>query len=147
MLEIKKWLNRAYELDQEINILLRARQHILYPFSDSCEGEKVQISKQNTSDARFAMYADYGKRIDELTDQLYDTRQEIGNAINKLDVLVQRQVLRERYLNRRRWWQIANITGYSEQHIYRVHNRALKNITRVLDYGSIAKMEKNVESS
>lgn len=147
MLEIKKWLNRAYELDKEINMLLRARQYILYPSGGAYEDERVQTSKQNTSDERFAMYADYGKRIDELTDQLHDTRQEIENAINKLDVPVQRQILRERYLKRRKWWQIANMTGYSEQHIYFIHNKALRNLLLSLDYGTIAKMGNNVKSS
>lgn len=52
------------------------------------------------------------------------------DLINSLDNELQRKVLIERYLYKRKWEDIAEQFHYSRQSLHRIHNEALEQLTR-----------------
>ena len=67
--------------------------------------------------------------IDAEVDKLVELRREIERTIASVPSDVQRQVLEQRYLNQKKWEQIAVDMRIDLRWIYRLHGRALKNLT------------------
>lgn len=52
------------------------------------------------------------------------------DLINSLDDKLQRNILTERYVNNLKWDDIAEQLHYGRQSLYRIHNKALEQLTR-----------------
>ena len=52
------------------------------------------------------------------------------DLINSLDNELQRKVLIERYLYKRKWKDMVEQLHYGRQSLYRIHNKALEQLTR-----------------
>ena len=136
---VKEWLNRGYRLDKEINALLREQKRALDLATKTtapADGEKVQTSKSNISEARFINYADYKKLIDDRIAELYAIKQEIITAINSVGDNTLRQLLIHRYIEFKHWEKIAEDMNYSYVHVvHTLHPKALsaisKNVNRI----------------
>lgn len=69
------------------------------------------------------------KELVEDRDVLVDLKKEIISIIKKINNPEQQTLLELRYLCFKTWEQIAVDMGYSIQNAYKVHNRALENIS------------------
>lgn len=127
----KDWLNRGRNLNEEINALIKAKEKALY---DACnvsfayDKDRVQTSRNNSTETKFTRFADYSKAIDERIDELYKIKQEILKAISGVDNSTYRALLIERYINFKTWEQIADYMNYSRMHVTRLHGRALQKV-------------------
>jgi len=65
-------------------------------------------------------------------DALADIRVEIALLICKVPDATQQQILRERYLNYKAWREIAEMTGYSKAHVYRLHDTAVAYLNTII---------------
>lgn len=66
---------------------------------------------------------------EELCEQL----DEVRALVTLLPLGRERVVLHMRYLNYRKWKQIADELGYSEQYMYELHDKALNGIISILN--------------
>lgn len=129
---VKKWLNRAWKLDVEINTLLKEQQKALELATGATVapgGERVQTSKGNTVETKFLNYAAYAEMIDSRIDELYKIKQEILAAIHSVDDAVLRTLLIKRYIQNKTWECIADEMHYSYVHV--VHNLHPQALTAV----------------
>ena len=134
--QVKRWLNRAYGIDSEINELLHEQEKAFaraVNATSSTGNEKTQVSQGNASEKKFVEYASYSERIDRRIDELYAVKQEILSAINELDDSRLRTLLIARYINFRRWEDIAYNMHYSRMHVNRLHGLALQKIKDVIE--------------
>ena len=125
----EQWLNRGYKLDCEINALLQEQSKALSKATNTtvnADGEKVQTSPASTAEKNMLNYAAYSERIDRRIDELYKIKQEILQAILKVDDNTYRGVLICRYIVFKSWEETAEHMGYSRGHITRLHKKALK---------------------
>lgn len=53
---------------------------------------------------------------------------KIMSMVQSLDNPISRKVLRYRYIEKLEWQEIADIMNYSERHIYRLHDNAIKKL-------------------
>ncbi len=134
---VKEWLNRGYRLDKEINALMREQKRALELATKTtapADGEKVQTSNGNTSEARFINYADYKKLIDNRIAELYATKHEIITAIDSVGDNTLRQLLIHRYIEFMRWEKIAEDMNYSYVHVvHTLHPKALSAISKIVN--------------
>jgi DNA-directed RNA polymerase specialized sigma subunit len=72
-----------------------------------------------------AKMIDLEDEINNDIDALVDLKTEIVRLIKKVEDSELQTVLELRYLCFKTWKQISDEMGYSEQHIYRLHGRAL----------------------
>ena len=133
---VKEWLNRGYKIDREINALLRERERSLTlatKTTAAADGERVQTSRSNSTEARFINYADYTKLIDKRIDELYAIKREIITAVNRVGDNTLRQLLIHRYIEFMRWEKIAEEMHYSRRQVTRMHGKALLKLKDVLE--------------
>lgn len=134
---VKEWLNRGWELDKEINQLLQSqREALTRATKTTCTSadEKVQTSKNNTTENKFVSYAEYSDMADKRIDELYEIKKEILAAVKELEDSTLRTLLVARYINFKTWEQIAADMHYSYKHIVHIlHPKALSKLENVIE--------------
>lgn len=127
----KEWLNRGWKLNREIDALLEEQRRALElatVTTSAPQEDKVQGGEGNRTADKFANYAAYAAEIDSRIDDLFQIKQEIDQAIEKVENTTYRTLLIERYINFKKWEQIAVDMDYSFRQITRLHGEALKKI-------------------
>lgn len=106
----KEWLNRAWRLELEIRALEQEKERA---FGRACAAtgqatnDRVQTGKSKVTDSRFASYAEYTTFLNDKINQLYNIKKEVLEAISEVDNPVYRALLTDRYINFKKWEQIA----------------------------------------
>ena len=125
----KEWLSRATNIDKEIGRLLRERRTAW----DRAVSVTSRLNANNVSGTKdphkYDALAAYENLIDAKVDELYAIKQEIMAAINNVQDSTLRALLTEKYINGKKWEQIAVDLNYSWRQIIRLHGRALQEIT------------------
>lgn len=140
----KEYLNQVYRIDRRINVTLAKIEKMrasLYKIGAGGSSVPAQRQSSDSLGAAVAKVLDYEKNANRLIDKLVTKRLEIENAIKGVQDAAQREVLERRYLLFQRWGSrfdertgeyvkgIAESMGYSERQIYRLHGKALKNVS------------------
>ncbi len=87
----------------------------------------VQVStSEDVFGDRMAEIADYDKLLEEEIINLIRNQQETNRLINTLEKSEYRAILTDYYINGYTWDRVADLNGYSTQHIYELHGKALK---------------------
>jgi len=90
---------------------------------------KVQKSKK--SDPMTDLIAKAADLHDECVKdymRLLELQWEMESIINSVEKDEQRLVLYERYINLKKWEEIAEENTYSEKHVFKLHGAALQNV-------------------
>lgn len=133
----KEYLSQAYRIDQRINskleqiVSLRAlATKATSTLSDTPpSGTRNVHSMEDT----IAKMVDLENEINVDIDTLVDLKREFVFIIKKIDNPEYQTLLELRYLCFKTWEQIAVEMGYSLQHIFRIHHKALKEINILKD--------------
>lgn len=79
--------------------------------------------------------SDYAAELTSLEEELYhegvkqvESYKNISWKINQLEDENERDVLFYRYVKAKSWWEIAELMGYSERWILKLHGRALAHL-------------------
>lgn len=121
----KQWLSRGMNIDREINTLLAVRDEVrarATAVTQAISGDPVQGTKDPH---KFDRLVELDERIDRLVDRLVETRLDIISAISELDDGRQRELLFKRYIEGKRFEQIAVEMRYSIRQTWRMHGDAL----------------------
>lgn len=129
--EMKKWLSRAYKIDEEINLLKAEKSRIYSTATVGGIGFTVRISPKNidSTERRMKKYAEYTTLIDDKIAELMSIKTEIYKVISKVSDNAERKVLFCRYVLFMRWDKIAESLNYEERQIYRIHDKAIKDVS------------------
>ena len=132
----KEYLGQAYRIDQRINSkieqvasLRELSRKATTTLSDMPKGTPNPHSKENI----ILKMMDLENEINEDIDSLVDLKREIVGIIKRVENTEMQSLLEQRYLCFRSWEQIAFEMGYSLQHTFRLHTRALKIIEKIKD--------------
>lgn len=130
----KQYLQQAYLLDEKINSRLRELEQ-LKRLEASVQGvdltrERVQYSRRFRSQVEniAQKIIDLEQRINSEIDRLLELKLEIRKVIESVDNETEQLLLRLRYIEYKRWDEIAEIMGYSKRQTTRLHGYALKKI-------------------
>lgn len=128
----REYLNQAYRIDQRINSKLEQIAS-LRGLATKATSTLSDLPHNTTSQA-FSMeniickMVDLENEINNDIDNLLDLKSDIVTAIKRIENPKSRMLLELRYLCFKSWEQIAVDMGYSLQHIYRIHDQALRSI-------------------
>ena len=129
---IHKYLNRAFELtkvrqrlEREYNQKLKEMDSI----SVSCKEIKVNNISSKVENKAIDLVS-LKKNIDLHNVKIEERKKEISCVINNLEDDILKSLLRLRYLEFRKWKDIAYILHYSKRHTRRKYNKALKEIEK-----------------
>lgn len=129
----KDWLRRGWQIDQEINSLLRTKQETrdrLTSVTAGYDGESVQGTRDPH---KYDRLAELDEKIDRRIDQLVAVKQEIMDAIAQVEDSRYRTLLTERYMEFKTWEQIAVDMNYTWRRVMQLHGEALNSIGQVVD--------------
>lgn len=126
----KEYLQQAYIIDRKIKLdteKLEAARSTLY-------GKAVQYDRDgskpvphgNSTENAILRVLELEERLNKEIGGLVEKRQEIEQAVNAVPDGIQRELLTRRYLLYQKWEVVAEEMNYSLQHIFRLHNLALK---------------------
>lgn len=128
----KEYLRQAYIIDRKIKLdteKLAAARSVLYGKTVRFDRDGAKpVPQGNGTENAVLRVLELEERLDGEIDELTEKRREIERAVNAVPDEVQREVLTRRYLLYRKWEVIAEEMNYSVQHIFRLHNMALKNM-------------------
>ncbi len=135
-LKAKEFLMQAYHIDIRINSKIDqiSSLHDLATKATSTLSDMPGSATRNVH-----RMEDVILKIIELEEEIHgdmnnliDLKQCIMQTIKKLEGVDFQTVLEFRYLCMKQWEQIAVNMGYSLQHIFRLHDKALKEVWEIL---------------
>ena len=136
MVKAVELFNKARLLDMEIDTLIEESQSIrdMATRVTSTINDMPGAPLKNNDRFQDTMISliDYERKINSRIDELVNLKQEINDIINKLPRLEHRIVLTKRYLQRKRWEQIAVEMKYEERQVRRFKTEALNLADQIL---------------
>lgn len=91
--------------------------------------ERIQAPPSDKTARAAVKLADMKKELERDIDHLLDILCEITKAINSVNDLSLRAVLFERYVNLKKWEEIALMLGLCTRQVLNMHNKAIKEIS------------------
>ena len=134
--DIKRYLNRAYKCTRKKEMLEREyKQKQKEVGSISVCYDEIKTNNISSKVEKQALELIRLKNdIDLHNVEIDRLRKEIERVIDKLEDDNHKKILKLRYLEYRKWKDIAYILFYTKRHTYRKMNRALKEISNIINY-------------
>lgn len=136
--EVKEWLNRAYEIDEEIARDKKEKKR-LEDIIDSLPGVSYDKTNVQTSKPRNASFEKRIEKLEEIKERVEnrivekeEIKEEINNTVNLLEDHYERKVIILRHYHFLEWYDIKKEMSYSRPHCFRIYNQAIKNILIIL---------------
>lgn len=136
-MEIKEYLSQAHHIDQRINSKLEQIGSLrelatkaTTTISDMPGSATKNIHRMEDIIVKI-MYLEEEMNAD--IDALVDLKTEITHKIKLVDNHELQILLEQRYLCFKTWEQIAVDMGYSIQHVFRMHDRALREMAKFIE--------------
>ena len=150
MMDAKSYLRQVEFLDTKIKNKLIEREQwrdIALNISTNADGERVQSSgNQQKMETAIIKCVDMEQEINNLVDELVDTKRNVIATIEKLDSPTEYDVLHKRYIQHLSLQEIADDKGRDYGWATTTHGRALKNVQMLLDSEKIKICEIKVPS-
>ena len=128
MEKIKEWLRRGWRIERRINNLMEEKDW-MFEIATSTTSRPSDVNVQqgggNSTEARMLRYAEYSNLLDNMIDELVDTKCEIMKLIKKVEDARYQELLILRYIEFNSWNDISNKMGYEYRHVLRLHGKAL----------------------
>lgn len=136
--EVKDWLNRAYKIEiiirkdkeelEKLKSLINSGMGIDY------SKPSVQTSKKNEApfEKSIDKITEYAEEFEENLKKQLEVKREIRNVIDKLDNVLEKNVLVLRHCYFLEWVDIALEMNYSRSQCFRIYNQSIKNIKAIL---------------
>lgn len=138
----KEYLSQARFLDMRINSKIQQIAS-LNDLATKCTSTISDMPRNpNRGGSRMAdaivKIIDLEEAINRDIDALVDLKREIMSTIKSVSNTEYQTILEKRYLCFISWEQIAVDMNYSMQYAFRMHDRALKEIDRILQSGELS---------
>lgn len=124
--EKRKYLESFAYLDLEIEIKLCEKKKWLDRALKITQSESEDIPVSTCTNRIINKVIELERNIDELIDRVIDRRNFIVERIERLDDMVLKQILFEKYINSKSMEQIGEEMGYCEKQISRKHKKAIE---------------------
>lgn len=133
-MKIKEYLMQAYRIDQRINSKLEqiAALHDLATKATVTYWDMPKNPNKGGSRIEDAIIKiiNLESEINSDIDELVDLKADITHLIKMLDSHEYQIILEQRYLCFKSWEQMAVDMGYSIQHTFRLHDKALRELSK-----------------
>ncbi len=128
----KEYLSQAYRIDQRINGKLSqvmALRDLLGKATATLSGAPKPATRYpHTMEDAIAKIVDLESEINEDIDALVDLKADITRRIKRVENTEYQTILELRYLCFKQWEEVAADLGYTQRHMFRLHELALKSI-------------------
>lgn len=117
----REWLNRGFTLSRRLAVLTATRDTLANTISRyESDGSQTDHSK-NRSEDTFIRWSEVQREIERVEVELRNVDQEARQVVDNVENENERAVLTCRYVYRLTWKEVQKATGYSEQHVFKLH--------------------------
>ena len=129
----REWLNRGFALSRRVAILTATRDTLANTISRYEKDEAKSDHTRNTTEDTFIRWSEAQREIERIELELRHVDNETKAVIDKLDDERERTVLICRYVYRLAWSEVQKATGYSQQHVFKLHADGVKSCGAYMD--------------
>ena len=127
----KEYLQQYRAADRAINAKLDYIHHlrqIQMKVTQVMVPDKIQTAGGNRVADITAKIVDLEREVDQEIDQLQELKKKVEAAIEQVPDARAREILRLRYINGKRWEEIAVELNFNYRWVLRLHSEALKKL-------------------
>lgn len=125
----KEYLSQAYRLVENIESYTEEIKSLSDIVSNSGISERVQTSPTGDNIPKTVeKINEYKNKLEKSLSCLVALHNEINSVIEQVSDPDEKLLLRLKYINRKSWQEIADVMGYSERHVKRLHEKALLSV-------------------
>ena len=119
----KEYMEQARYLDMQINSKIEQIRNL------------NELANRNTSrmEETVVKIIDLESEIDRDIDTLVNLKREIMRVVNRIEPAEYRTILEMRYLQFKKWEQIALLRSTDLRWVYRMHGRALNEVQKIIN--------------
>lgn len=131
---VKQWLSRGRWIEREINSLIKTRDETrdrLTKITQSYDSDGAQSTKDPH---KFDALLEMEDKLDGMIDNLYQVKNEILAAIEKLEDSRERIALKSYYLDMKTWEEVCVELKYSWKQTMRIRKSALFHIEEFIKF-------------
>ena len=133
-MDVKEYLRGVRKLSRDIDAMFRARDELRYGLIGSGIPIK-QISVQESAPTdrmagATAAVVDLEKQIQKHIAELARERSKALDMLQALPKPEHRAIMVDYYINCYTWERVADLNGYSIQHVYELHGAALRELRK-----------------
>lgn len=136
--QAKLWLNRNYYSSRQLDAdkrMLAVIENIINSgvanYANDGTGGDSDAARTRHED-KLLEYSMQRERVERETRQLLAENEKTRRAIDKLEDEDQKAVAINRYINRQKWNEIADIIHISKAQLFRVHDKMLEAMAKIL---------------
>ena len=140
--QAKLWLNRNYYSSRQLDADRRMLAVIENVVNSAVARYESDGTSSGDSDAarhrhedKLLEYSEQLERVERESRELAEEMLKTRRAIDKLEDEDHRAVAIERYINRQKWNDIADIIHISRAQLFRVHDKMLEQMAKILKEG------------
>lgn len=129
----KRYLKRGYRIKLEID----SKKAVLEDMRATLDGLQAVRLSEKLQGGPIPSDENTVNRINKIIEEekkieiLYDFIADLSSEIDKIEDVVERALLRYRYIKGYTWEQISEELGYSIAQVYRIHKRAFKSFNKI----------------
>ena len=136
-MKAKEYLSQAIRFDHRISSRLEQLENLkalAMRVTSNLTQEKVSGGRnmRGPFENTMAKIIDLEKEINQEVDRFIELKQEIMDTIYQVEDVNCQLVLEKRYVSGKTWGDISLELGYSQDWIFKIHRRGLKEISRIL---------------
>lgn len=133
----KEYMERARYLDMQINSKIEQVRSLneLATKVTTVYSDMPHSPNRNTSrmEETVVKIIDLESEIDRDIDALVNLKREIMRVVNRIEPAEYRTILEMRYLQFKKWEQIALLMSKDLRWVYRMHGRALNEVQKIIN--------------
>ncbi len=133
----KEYMEQARYLDMQINSKIEQVRTLneLATKVTTVYSDMPHSPNRNTGrmEETIAKIIDLESEIDRDIDALVDLKREIMRVVNSVESAEYRTILEMRYLQFKKWEQIALLMSTDLRWVYRMHGKALKEVQQIIN--------------
>lgn len=134
---VKSWLNKVYEVTKkELAAKIEVRDRLFGSITSGAvdySKDRVQNSSTSGQEVKTVAYAAAAEDVDKVNDKIAGLIMERMKLINMVSGSAHRTVLIQRYINTKKWKEIAESMNYSVSHCKKIFDEAIKKITPIVE--------------
>ena len=133
----KEYMEQARYLDMQINSKIEQIRNLneLATKATTVYSDMPHSPNRNTSrmEETVVKIIDLEREIDRDIDALVNLKREIMRVVNRIESAEYRTILEMRYLQFKKWEQIALLMSTDFRWVYRMHGRALNEVQKIIN--------------
>lgn len=128
----REWLNRGFAISRTLEIK-KASRDTLANIISRYEASETQTDHGNSTEDTALKWSECQREIERLELELRTIDLETNEVLSHLENMNEYKVLYCRYIRRLSWTEIAEVTKYSQQHVFKLHHDGVRGCTKYME--------------